>query len=88
MANITITQNGANSQVNVNSAIGNKIIIDISDKEFIGYSFISQGVNINWHDLSLEEKERIVNILTTVTNMFQTSYNRIKQNNDKDNETI
>ena len=88
MANITITQNGANSQVNVNSAIGNKIIIDISDKEFIGCSFISQGVNINWHDLSLKEKERIVNALTTVTNMFQTSYNRIKQNNNEEDKDI
>lgn len=90
MTNITITQNGANSQVNVNmnNTICNKIIIDISDKEFIECSLGNQDVDINWHDLSLEEKERIVNALTTVTNMFQTSYNKIKQNNDKDNESI
>ena len=68
--------------------LGNKIIIDISDKEFIECSLVNQGADVKWHDLSLEEKERIVNALTTVTNMFQTSYNRIKQNNNEEDEDI
>lgn len=68
--------------------LGNKIIIDISDKEFIECSLVNQGVDVKWHDLSLEEKERIVNALTTVTNMFQTSYNRIKQNNNEEDKDI
>lgn len=88
MANITITQNGANSQVNVNGTTGNKIIIDISDKELIECSLVNQDVDVNWHDLPLEEKERIVNALTTITNMFQTSYNRIKQNNNEEDEDV
>lgn len=66
----------------------NKIIIDISDKELIECSLCNQDADINWHDLSLKEKERIVNALTSITNMFRRSYNRIKQNNDKDDETI
>lgn len=74
-----------NSLLNISC---NKIIIDISDKELIECSLCNQDVNINWHDLSLEEKERIVNALTTVTNMFQTSYNRIKQNKNEEDEDI
>ena len=66
----------------------NKIIIDISDKELIECSLCNQDADINWHDLSLKEKERIVNALTTVTNMFQTSYNRIKQNKNEEDEDI
>lgn len=68
--------------------LGNKIIIDISDKELIECSLVNQGVDVNWHDLSLEEKERIVNALITVTNMFQTSYNRIKQNNNEEDKDV
>lgn len=87
MTNITITQNGANSQVNVNmnNTTCNKIIIDISDKEFIGCSFISQGVNINWHDLSLDEKAYIIAVLTSITNIFSESFEKDKLNQN-DNE--
>lgn len=60
--------------------LGNKIIIDMSDKNFIGCSFISQGVNINWHDLSLDEKTNIVAALTNITNMFSKSFERDKLN--------
>lgn len=81
MTNIIITQNGANSRVNVKSdTLGNKIIIDMSDKNFIGCSFISQGVNLNWHDLSLDEKANIVAALTSITNMFSKSFERDKLN--------
>ena len=82
MANITITQNGANSQVNVNSTTGNKIIIDVSNKNSIICSFIDQGVNINWHDLSLDEKAYIIAVLTSITNIFSESFEKDKLNQD------
>ena len=90
MTNITITQNGANSQVNVNvnSAICNTIIIDTSDKELIRCSLVNEDGDVNWHNLPLKEKERIVNALTSITNMFRTSYNRIKQNNNEEDEDV
>lgn len=66
----------------------NKIIIDISDKELIECSLCNQDVNVNWHNLSLKEKERIVNALTSITNMFRTSYIVIKQNNNEEDENV
>lgn len=58
----------------------NKIIIDISDKELIECSLCNQDVNVNWHDLSLDEKANIVAALTSITNMFSKSFERDKLN--------